>query len=337
MSASFQNRFGTLAVAMFLVTGWLGSVARSDDGAMMGTQSGGQWLWSGDEPGSDDAPFIAIRVNALFLNRQSPPSNIVLSETATGRTLLNTSDNDPSWAGGVEVNFVTFFTATTSFEFDWFTVEDWFDKQNISMNPTVVDQVPFPVTGAAISVSSRLRNMEFNLREEVYNGVTFLAGFRYVEFNDTQRVNFQSAPFGVSELFINETTNRLYGFQIGTQLDIWKTECWELLAWGKVGVYGNAADNNSGVLSTIPADNVNIRDNQGKTAFVGDLAVRGTRRFGEHAAVFLGYRLMYLDGIALAANQYQGTLNFFNTGIPSIQMGSSMLFQGIEAGLSFSF
>jgi hypothetical protein len=67
------------------------------------------------------------------------------------------------------------------------------------------------------------------------------------------------------------------------------------------------------------------------------MAIRGSRKLGDFVSVFIGYRLMYLDGIALAANQYSGTLNYLNTAIPSVQVGNSMFFQGIEAGLSISF
>lgn len=349
MSASFRDRFGTSAAVLLLVTGWFGcvvpSLARSDD-AVMGTPSGsqwtsGQWLGSGlagVEPDADEpVHWFTIRVNALYLNRRAPASNIVLTESATGNTLLDTSANDPSWAGGTEVNFLMSFSNTTSFEFDWFSVDDWFDRQSIGMPATVVDQVPFTVTDASVSMSSRIRNMEFNLREEVYDGVIVLAGFRYLEFLDAQGVHYQNRPFGASEVISTNVANRMYGFQIGTQLDIYKSENWELSTWGKVGIYSNAADNSTGIVSTVPGNAANIRAQDGKTAFATDLAIRGTRKFGDHVGVFIGYRLMYLDGIALAANQYPGTLNYLSTAVPSIKLGNSMLFQGIEAGMSFAF
>lgn len=312
------------------------SVARSDEG-LLGN------FWSDDQsvassPGIEDSgSLIDIRVNALFLNRRPPRSNIVLTETATGKTLLNTSENDPSWAGGVETNLFINFSDATTFEFDWFQVDDWFDRQSVAFAPTAVDQVPFLVTDAFVSVSTRVRNMEFNLREKVYDGVTILGGFRYIDLNDNQGVHYQNKPFGASEVIVTDVANRLYGFQIGTQLDLWTTETFELSTWGKVGVYGNAASNSTGIFSTIPANAQNIRAQDGKTAFAGEFGVRATRHFGEYASVFVGYRLLYLDGIALAGGQYAGTLKYLDNGVPTIRMGDSMLFQGIEAGLAFHF
>lgn len=327
---------------LLCVSGLLGSfapsVARSEEG-FLGTEN--QWYGDGNaeaNSGNDDpAPWFTIRVNALFLNRRPPQSNIVLTESATGNELLNTSQNDPSWAGGTEVDFLLDLTDTTAFEFDWFSVDSWFDRSSVGFAGIAVDEVPFPVTLASVSVSSRIRNMEFNLREEVYEGVTLLGGFRYVEFLDAQGVHYQNGPFGASEVITTNVANRLYGVQIGAQVDFWNSEKWELGAWAKVGIYGNAASNSTGIISTIPGNAANIRAQDGKTAFAGDLGVRGTRRFGEHVSVFVGYRLMYLDGIALAGGQYPGTLNYLNTSVPSIKLGNSMLFQGIEAGLGFTF
>lgn len=337
MSASFRDRFVS-TVVLLVAMGWFSSAAHSDDGMLDAQTGGGNWIWDGDEPSYvEPSHLFTIRVNALFLHRRAPSSNVVLSDAATGATLLNTSDNEPSWAGGTEVNLLLGFSDTTKFEFDWFSVDDWFDKRTVHFGPTAVDQVPFLVTDAAVSVSSRIRNMEFNLRDEVYNGVTFLAGFRYLEFLDAQRVHYQNLPTGTEQFNVIDVSNRLYGFQIGTQLDFFKSADWELSAFGKVGIYGNSADNNSGIFSSIPGDSANIRAQVGKTAFVGDLGVRGTRRFGEHFAMFVGYRLLYLDGIALAANQIPGNVAFLSTGLPTIKTGDSMLFQGVEGGLSFTF
>jgi hypothetical protein len=285
----------------------------------------------------DPVPFFRIRVNALYLNRRAPQANVVLTETATGNTLLSTSQNDPSWAGGVETNLLVDITDSTQFEFDWFSVDDWFDRYSDSFAATVVEEVPFPVTLASSSVSSRIRNMEFNLREEVIDNVTLLGGFRYLEFLDSQGIHYQNEITGASQVLTTRIANRMYGVQIGAQVDFVKTEDWELSGWAKAGIYGNAADNSTGIISTIPANAANIRARDGKAAFGGDMALRGTRRFGEHFSVFVGYRLMYLDGIALAANQYPGTLAYLNTGIPSIKLENSMFFQGIEAGLGFAF
>lgn len=313
------------------------SVARADNG-LFGSRS-----WTGDSGyeasiGNDDeVPWFTLRINALYLNREGPQSNPVLTETATGNTLLNTSQNDPSWAGGTEVNFLFDISETTNFEFDWFSVDDWFDRHSTNYAPTIVDEAPFPVTLASVSVSSRIRNMEFNLREEVYDNFTLIGGFRYIEFLDSQGIHYQNQTTLASEVISTNVANRLYGVQIGGQFDFLKTESWEVSGWAKVGIYGNGASNSTGIFSTVPGDAQNIRAQDGKTAFAGDMGLRGSYHFGKHISIFCGYRLMYLDGIAKAANQYTGTVNYLETGIPSIQMRNSILFQGLEGGLTFRF
>jgi hypothetical protein len=289
---------------------------------------------------AEPAPMFTIRVNALFLNRSSAQSNVVLTETATGSTLLTTAETDPSWAGGTEVNLLVDFSDTTAFEFDWFSVDDWFDQRVIDeLPPTVVDEVSFPITTSSLSVSTRVRSMEYNLREKLTDWFTVLGGFRFVDLLDSQGVHYGNFNTGASQDLIINVTNRLYGVQAGAQASyLTGDEAWKLDGWLKAGVYGNAADNSAGITSTgIPSQAATIRAQDGKTSFVGELGIRGARNFTRHASVFIGYRLLYLDGVAMAANQYGGIVGVLNGAPPSIAVSNSILFHGIEAGLSIAF
>ncbi|MSR56932.1 MAG: hypothetical protein EXS05_04590 [Planctomycetaceae bacterium] len=350
MRDSFRGRVGFSAVALLWVTGLLaslaGSAAGSDDGFIdVQTAESRENRWyddrgaigNGGTIADDETPLITVRINALVLHRSSSPTNTVLTDSGTGDTLLTTPGHDP-WAAGTEVDFILNFTNTTAFEFDWFSIDDWFGQSAVDLGGTVVNQVPFPVTRASSTVSSRLRNMEFNLREQVSETFTLLAGFRYLEFLDHVGAHYQNFPLGFSEDLTVETGNRLYGVQIGVQATLWKTETWQFDALIKTGMYGNLANNSSGIFSSgIPSQAANIRALGSHSAFFGDLSLRASRRFGDNVSLFVGYRLMYLDGIALSADQYDIVAAFKTGDVPNIDISGSLLLQGIEAGVTFKF
>lgn len=342
MRDSFRYPVGLSTVVLLWVAGVLaplaGSAAGSDD-VYWDDQSAAapENRWLGDGDTADEAPWITVRLDALVLHRSSSPTHTVLTDSVTGDALLTSPGNDP-WAAGTEVDFLLNFTQTSAFEFDWFSIDDWFGQSAVDLGGTVVNQVPFPVTRASSTVSSRLRNMEFNLREQVSDTFTLLAGFRYLEFLDHLGAHYQNFPLGFSEDLTVETGNRMYGVQIGVLAALWKSENWQFDALLKTGMYGNLANNSSGIFSSgIPSQAANIRALDSKSTFVGDLSLRISRRFGDNVALFVGYRLMYFDGIALSADQYDIVAAFKTGDVPSIDIGGSLLLQGIEAGVSFMF
>jgi hypothetical protein len=183
-----------------------------------------------------------------------------------------------------------------------------------------------------------LRNFELNLREQLSETFTILGGFRYVSFLDSQGVHFGNTALGFSEDISTGATNRLFGFQIGGQAALLKSDCWQLDGWLKAGIYGNSAIQGTDVAAAgIPQQAVSFRAVSSRTAFVGDLGVRGTRQFNKYFSAFAGYRLMFLDGVALAGKQYPGVIQSLHGGAPTIAVGNSVLFQGLEVGLTLVY
>lgn len=341
MRGILRGRVGLSALAVLSMAGLLAPLARSAAGSDDGLFEARPHSYV-QYSNADSAPLFRLRANALYLHRSAPQSNVVVTEFGTGNALLNSAQNDPDWAGGTEVNFQLDFDDATTFEWDWFSVDDWFDRQSVSPGGgpigTFVNEVIFPITTASTTVSSRIRNMEFNLREKVSDRITLIGGVRFVEYLDSLGVHYGNETFGFSEDVVINTANRLYGVQIGAQGTLWEGDCWQLDSWLKVGGYGNSAANNSGITSAgIPPQARTIRADDGHGAFVLDFGVRGSRQFNKYISAFVGYRLMFLDGLALAANQYPGVVGTIAGAPQSITMGNSVLFQGIEAGLTFTF
>jgi hypothetical protein len=72
-------------------------------------------------------------------------------------------------------------------------------------------------------------------------------------------------------------------------------------AFGKAGIFGNTAAQNSefstGIV-TLPANGRGIN-----TAFIGELGTTGRLQLTDHIVLRGGYRLLWLDGVALATDQ----------------------------------
>lgn len=346
MRHSFRVRVGLSAAALLFAAGIGAPAARAFDEAYYDQAPApvdSTWYAPGSEEpethyfADDESTLISIRVGAIVLHRGSTPTRPVMTSSGNGSTLLSSPSNDP-WAAGTEVDMLLNFTESTAFEFDWFSIDDWFGYSSVSLDDTSVNQVSFPVTFASSSVSSRLRNLEFNLRQQVSDRFTLLAGVRYLEFLDHVGAHYQNFGKQATQDFTIETGNRMYGVQIGVDAKLWNTDVWHVDALVKVGMYGNLANNSSGVFSSgIVPQGANIRALDSHSVFAGDLAIRATRDIGKYVQLYAGYRLIYIDGLALAGDQFAFAQAFKTGDIPSIDMGGSLLLHGIEAGVTFKF
>src|SRR6185436_7296639 len=105
MRGTLRGRIGSKALVLLCAAGLLAPLTRSAAGADNGYYGAGEpaWLGNGDtiaRPGTvreDDekTPFFSLRIGAIALNRSSPQSNIVVTETGTGNALLSTSQVNP--------------------------------------------------------------------------------------------------------------------------------------------------------------------------------------------------------------------------------------------------
>ncbi len=70
-------------------------------------------------------------------------------------------------------------------------------------------------SGANIRYTSGLHLGEINLRHEVFDGLTLLAGFRMGELDEHYSVNGYNSLYGVGPTTLDiRTFNHLYGFQV---------------------------------------------------------------------------------------------------------------------------
>ncbi|MCE9552855.1 MAG: BBP7 family outer membrane beta-barrel protein [Planctomycetes bacterium] len=304
----------------------------SADSASDGEPSTSDAAWTFDEP----YPWFSIRAGAIALHRSEAQSHVLLSEQATGETLLDTFDAPLGWGAGPELNVLVHLTSDVDFEFNWFSINDWSNQRFVDVGGVVVDPFGAPLTSASLLNQSSLHNFEFNLRHSPSENITLLAGFRYLELDDELGINYEDSGSGLSEDASLRTRNRLYGVQIGAEAALWQRGLWQLDGWIKAGAYGNAAGHKTDVLfSGVPV--AEIRARESNLAFIGDTGLRATRQLGEHTQFYVGYRVMFLDGVALAANQYDSVAAYFSGGGDQMTTGGSPFYHGAELGLTVAY
>ena len=283
-------------------------------------------------------PWITARAGALAMHRSSNESHAILWEQATGRPLLSTTDVNPDWAAGAEVDLWLRLTHDWEVELDWFTLGNWSRDYSRDLGGVVSLPLGAPLTSADAQSSSELNNYELNLRYRMHDRISLLGGFRYLELNDNFGVQYSDRVSGLGQTAAIAEVNRLYGFQIGAQAAIVQAGPWQLDGWVKAGIFGNQAHSSVDVAFTgFPVVLPSLRAQSSDAAFVGDLGLRASRRFGHHWQVYGGYRVMLLDGVALTSHQIEAVGNFFNTGVASVDTNATPFYHGAELGAIFSF
>ncbi len=84
---------------------------------------------------------------------------------------------------------------------------------------------------------SQLHSAEINLRRPIWERLSVLMGFRYLELHEELNSTIDEAPV----LDVN-VDNHLYGGQIGMNVAFINTCRWSLEGVIKAGVYGNYSD-----------------------------------------------------------------------------------------------
>lgn len=264
-------------------------------------------------------PLWIVTADAVFLERRSPASAVLMFNTQDASQNLNASSFDFPFQAGVDVSLARHFGRDNALEVRYFGVDQWNATATTTTTPGNLLQVNaahpiFVAAGDSIGATdkSELHNFEVNGLHSLGNCLTLLAGFRYAELDEdfTATLIGSEVPFSYDA----RTRNRLYGFQLGGKASLWdRGGPLTIEGVGKAGVYANRAAQDSahplGVV-TLPASG-----NTTATAFLGEVGATGSYRFTEHFSLRGGYRLLWIDGVALATDQVAVSNFIFNSGL----------------------
>ncbi len=162
----------------------------------------------------------------------------------------------------------------------------------------------------------------------------WIVGFRYIGVEESSSININccvnttdtSIPYAV------QTQNNMFGAQVGRRLR-WTWERWAIETWGKAGILGNSQQ----AISAPLVDYTGFQQRPGYSTwgscvgFVGDINLSTIYRLTDVWGIRAGYNLIWIDGLALAPNQY----NFgVNDGAGSaLVSGGGVFMNGANLGL----
>lgn len=197
----------------------------------------------------------------------------------------------------------------------------------------------YGMDSAALRSDTEIYNWELNGYMPL--GVTdlsLLLGGRYVDFDETfsiAGVNTSAFPPFDQTIYDIRARNKLYGMQTGGR---YKRDFGRigLEFVGKAGMYANDGSRRS-VISNgsrfFPnAGFPNSTVSETHVAFIGELGLSTTLQLTSWCWVKAGYNVMWIEGIARAANQLDFSANTQTTGT-NVDFGSGAMIYGASLGL----
>jgi hypothetical protein len=334
--------FVAVASMVLLVTAQSG---RAETEATDGTQPDLSWDAADTDcgPGGDDwasgrgEPCWTVTADALFLVRRQPAASTLITHALDRTEILNASAFDFPAHAGVDVSLSRHFGCNRALVVRCFGSDEW--NAVVAMPTTFGDLLQvntvtpiFASAGTAVGAqtTSSLQNLEINASRQWWDCLTLLIGFRYVELDE----RFSATVTGVSDPFAYDvsTRNRLYGVQFGSQIAFWdRGGPWTIEGVGKAGVFGNRAAQDSSLVTLAAGEAAGGATSV--TAFIGELGLTGVCRLTEHLSLRGGYRLLWIDGVALATNQVTAT-DFISHFDP--HACGEALYHGAFAGLEYA-
>jgi len=286
-------------------------------------------------------PRWTARAEAAFMERVGGRPYPLI--TAGGNELLNVTDLNFSVEVGPRVNLIRHGDNGWDLEVGYFGI-DGFTASAYRSDPVNALQFAAPNFVAVIFPDggtmrfdywSRLYTIEANVRNRFNHWLTILAGFRWAQLHEELQGGFYAPPpVDVNVPFWQTNVdNHLYGFQFGAEgriLD--RGNAW-IEAVAKAALCGNHATQDTGVpLPTPPPGASAVGSRAALLAEVGLTAVWQPR---EHLAWRIGYRCMWLDGVALAPNQIPFT-DVVN-GLATLDAAGTVFFHGAVGGVEIRY
>jgi putative beta barrel porin BBP7 len=292
-------------------------------------------------------PRWTVRAGALWLHRSAPDSAVLVTDSFApgGTTLLDASQFRFDFAPGFELDAIRHNVLDSG----WDLQARFFDVENMNAStPTIVAPAGaviqfatpigntfFPNTISG-TYDSQLLSTELNVRRQTGpEWLTILAGFRYLRLNEQGLTIFETIG-PVTNLFpyLIDSTNDLYGAQLGADIDLLSQGRLSVSTFGKAGLYGNNISTSAQVTSAATgAVLFGTAAHETNTAFVGEWGLVGAYRITNSLSLRTTYQLMWVEGVALASDQV-AVANML--GGPSSVDNNGAFYQGFFAGLEYT-
>lgn len=300
----------------------------------------------------DACPRITAQVDALMLWQSNIPSEtlLVVGPLATAPTFLDANQLITAMAVGPRAALMLHLDQESAIEANYFNVGGITTTRQLAapgggpndkLAWATLAGLPFgDIDNGVIDSTGQIQSFELNWRQRPCGGaITWLAGFRWVEWNQTLTLadNFSSLQGFGGDLLASQTTNDLYGAQLG--LDAVLLTFWDAVRFNgvaKAGVYGNQATASTAVVTDRPVViSPSFSDRTSRTGFFGEVGVNGTVRLTEHFFWRAGYNFFWLSGVAIPTEQLPAVNLTTIPATGSITTASSVFLHGVNTGIEF--
>lgn len=313
--------------------------------------------------------WFDVSAGAVALARTNDFANTVLSSTGVaGPTALSTDQTDLNKLRfGLAVTAALQVGPASSIEASYFGLNRWNSVVTATSNANLYSVYSnfgqSPATGFddtdrsnshTLSYSSELHNGEVNFRRRWAGPVSFvqgslLAGIRYFDLDEHMNFtaigqNNNGAANNGLRFFEHstKTRNQLTGFQVGSDLWVSVIPGLYIGTEGKMGVFGNHAEAEANIrANSIAGGREFIQD--GRTAFLSDFSVSTVYRLTYSWALNAGYKVLYVDNVALAPENFNsrdisnliGNGAFTSARAGFIDMDGEVYYQGVSFGAEY--
>jgi hypothetical protein len=297
-------------------------------------------------PLPDTGWYASAEALFLQLDHGANGNTPIVLDSLSGATLLGTNDLNYPMAAGPRLVLGRRLGEGRAAELVYFGLQDW-DAGRLVRGDNDL-RLPgdlgvgsldfFNADSFAVTSGATINNVEANLWRPAGEGrLALMAGFRYLDLDERLSIRPTDSDTGASRYTI-ATGNDLFGGQLGGRYRILPDDSRRLGLEGvaKAGLFGNAAQMGQFV-SDFDGSEV-VRDtavSAGRVAFVGELGVTGLIRVTQNLNARIGYSLLWVEGIARAANQ----LDYTDTAASGTTMffGQGACLQGLNIGLELGW
>ena len=293
--------------------------------------------WLNRRLGSADPRWI-VQVDALMLWQGNIASRPVLQTAGTGLTALDVNQAQPVLAAGPRYGLFFNVDQCRAIEGNYFSVGSFAGTEPLPAGTYTPVNMPAlfapPTTASTLRTTGQIQSAELNWRRRRCGSpATFLAGFRWVEWN--QRLSLVNTATPTLASIDSRVGNDLYGGQVGIDLSLWDNHNGPIKVngIGKAGVFANNAFQRTS--ETVAGGILRGPESAARTAtsFFGEVGVNGDVRLTRWLAWRAGYSLFWLSGVAVPANQLSLVSLSTAPDPAGINTAGSVFLHGVTTGL----
>lgn len=310
-------------------------------------------------------PTWYVRVEALMLKRDADRDVVFATLGNPNNVALDTDDLDFPFQGGGEIFVGRMIVPTHYLEFSYFGINSWDEEAAVrdesfnALGGSGNLLSPFGDFGAdpisdfdynnfvSVAYESRMNNFEVNCRHDlpmppIGLNTSFLFGGRAMLIEeDLDYLTRAAALANVLPARTNQietrTDNRLLGLQIGGLFEFHIEPCW----WIDFKIMGAICQNEINLDSRYQRSDslgnvatfVHARDDS-QTAFVGDLSLSLVYECSRWLTTEIGYRALWITGLALAAENLQTDPEILTLGPPQLVDDGELVYHGPHVGIT---